>query len=195
MVLRSCRNAQRDSIGHSNQDTPVPTPALAKYTKEDLQNHEALYRFVLPDVGQSTERSPRSTRTTSLPPWPLAPTTPLFAASFLRGRISFCWHQYKRRKNQAVEDPLPWVEFKAFLRKSPSDSRAFVDIIWSRRSLQLGVSPQAFPLSSLMLMGLQKSPTSFDSFEKDSSPRSRPRWNNAEGNLTVGTHISRKSDR
>ena len=66
-----------------------------------------------------------------------------FAALFLRGRISFRWHQYKRRKNQAVEDPLPWVEFKAFLRRSLSDSRAFVDTIWSRGSLQLGVSPRA----------------------------------------------------
>ena len=50
-------------------------------------------------------------------------------------------------------------------------------------------------LSSLILTGLQKSLISFDFFEKDSSLRSKPRWNNAEGNLTVGIHISRKSDR
>ena len=36
----------------------------------------------------------------------------------------------------------------------------------------MGVLPQAFLLPSLMLTGLQKSPTSFDSFEKDSSPGS-----------------------
>ena len=39
-----------------------------------------------------------------------------FAASFLRNRISFCWHLHKRR-NQAIKDPLPWVEFKAFLER------------------------------------------------------------------------------
>ena len=39
-------------------------------------------------------------------------------------------------------------------------------------SSRLGVSLQAFPLSSLMLTGPQKGPTSFDSFEKDSSPGS-----------------------
>lgn len=33
-----------------------------------------------------------------------------FAASFLRGRISFRWHQHKRR-NQA-KGPLSWVKFK-----------------------------------------------------------------------------------
>ena len=34
-----------------------------------------------------------------------------FAASFLRGRINFCWHQHRRR-NQAVEASLPlgWVQ-------------------------------------------------------------------------------------
>ena len=53
-----------------------------------------------------------------------------FAALFLRDRISFRWHQHKLR-SQAVA-PLPWVEFKAFLRKSFGDSRSFVDTIWSR---------------------------------------------------------------
>lgn len=53
-----------------------------------------------------------------------------FAALFLRGRISFQWHQHKRR----VEDvaPLSWVHFKTFLQKNLGDSRAFVDTIWSR---------------------------------------------------------------
>lgn len=37
------------------------------------------------------------------------------------------------------------------------------------RSLQLDVSPQAISLSSLMLMGSQKSLTLFDFFEKNSS--------------------------
>ena len=37
-----------------------------------------------------------------------------FAASFLRDRVSFYWHQHKRR-NQEVKALLSWVEFKAFL--------------------------------------------------------------------------------
>ena len=35
-----------------------------------------------------------------------------FAASFLCGRISFRWHQHKRRGQVG---PLPWINFKAFL--------------------------------------------------------------------------------
>ena len=56
----------------------------------------------------------------------------------------------------------------------------------------MGISPQAFLLSSLMLTRLQKSPTSFDSFEKDSSPWLRSRWNNVRRNLTVGTYWLKK---
>ena len=84
-------------------------------------------------------------------------------------------------QNQAVEAPLPLVEFKAFLRKSLEDSKASMYTTWSRirknsqykwEEIQDGASylfcnPS---LSSLILMGPQKSPTSFDSFEKDSSP-------------------------
>ena len=36
----------------------------------------------------------------------------LFAASFLRGRINFHWHQHKCRGQVG---PLPWIDFKAFL--------------------------------------------------------------------------------
>ena len=52
-----------------------------------------------------------------------------FAAFFLCGRISFRWHQHKRRGQVG---PLPWIDFKAFLRKNLGDSRAFVDTTWSR---------------------------------------------------------------
>ena len=52
-----------------------------------------------------------------------------FAASFLRGRISFRWHQHKRRGQVG---PLPWIDFKAFLWKNLGDSQAFVDTTWSR---------------------------------------------------------------
>ena len=47
-------------------------------------------------------------------------------------------------------------------------------------------------LSSLILTGLQKNPTSFDSFEKDLSLRLRPRWNNAGGSKIIRTHYSKK---
>ena len=52
-----------------------------------------------------------------------------FAASFLCGRISFRWHQYKRRGQVG---PLPWIDFKAFLQKNPIDSGAFVNTTRSR---------------------------------------------------------------
>ena len=34
-----------------------------------------------------------------------------FALLFFYTKINFCWYQYKRR-NQAVKDFLPWIEFK-----------------------------------------------------------------------------------
>ena len=55
-----------------------------------------------------------------------------FAASFLRDRISFRWQQYKRKQNADSSVPVTWDEFKAFLRRSLGDSRAFVNTIWSK---------------------------------------------------------------
>ena len=49
----------------------------------------------------------------------------------LRGRISFHRNQFKCQKNQAVNNLLPWVEFKVSLRKSLGDSRTSVYTIWS----------------------------------------------------------------
>ena len=51
-----------------------------------------------------------------------------FAASFLRGKINFRWHQHRK---QLGGISVPWEEFKAFLRKNLGDSRSFVDTIWS----------------------------------------------------------------
>ena len=114
-----------------------------------------------------------------------------FAASFLCSRISFRWHQYKRRQGKGVA-PLPWVKFKAFFRKSLGDSSAFVDTIWNRVKQNSQYQQEEIQdwashlisnpsLSSLMLTGLQKSPVSFGSSEKGSSLWLRPRWNNAGG--------------
>ena len=54
----------------------------------------------------------------------------LFAATFLRGIISFRWAQYKRRHKRAT--PITSSEFKAFLRKDLGSSQAFIDSIWSK---------------------------------------------------------------
>lgn len=65
-----------------------------------------------------------------------------FAAFFLRGRINFCWQQYKRKLNSAV--PITWIEFKAFLRQALGDSRAFAESIW-RKVKRLPISAQRHP--------------------------------------------------
>ena len=106
-----------------------------------------------------------------------------FAASFLRDRMSFRWHQHKLRSRAVA--PLPWNEFKAFLRKSLGDSRSFVDTIWSRirrdsQYQQEEVQDWAShlisnpSLSSLMLTGLQKSPISFGSSKSEASATRDP---------------------
>lgn len=55
-----------------------------------------------------------------------------FAASFLRGTITYRWSQYKRRHQSEGAAPITWIEFKAFLRKNLGDSRSFVDDIWGK---------------------------------------------------------------
>ena len=53
-----------------------------------------------------------------------------FAASFLRGSISFRWAQHKRCHESAT--PITWSEFKAFPQKDLGSSQAFIDSIWSK---------------------------------------------------------------
>ena len=60
------------------------------------------------------------------------PTRILFAASFLRYRISFYWQQYKWRHDADTPVPVTWNAFKAFLRRSLDDSQAFVDAYWGK---------------------------------------------------------------
>ena len=116
----------------------------------------------------------------------------LFAASFLCGRISFHWHQYKCRKNQAVEDPLPWVEFKFFFKGV---------LVTQRLSWILSGANKVYNWASHLehLQSIEfdadrapESPISFDSFEKNVSLRSRPRWNTREGARQLGRTSRRK---
>ena len=60
------------------------------------------------------------------------PTRIPFAASFLRDRICFRWHQYKRRHDADTPVPVTWDEFKAFLQHKLGDSQAFVDTYWGK---------------------------------------------------------------
>ena len=55
-----------------------------------------------------------------------------FAAFFLRGNISVCWTQYKRRHQGEKPIPITWTEFKAFLQKNLGESKSFVDSIWKK---------------------------------------------------------------
>ena len=76
--------------------------------------------------------------------------------------------------------PLPWVEFRlkdfcvVVLDKTPSTS--------SGRKFKIGrLTSSILNPSNLMLTELQKSMTSIDSFKKDVSLWSRPKWNHAGG--------------
>ena len=90
--------------------------------------------------------------------------------------ISFCWHQHKHW-NQIVKDLLPWVESKVSLQRVLVTQgfvyisrRVALDKIPSRRKFTIGyLTSSILNPWSLMLTELQKSPTSFDSFEKDVS--------------------------
>ena len=49
---------------------------------------------------------------------------------FLRRLVTLQWLQYKRGQNEVA--PMTWQKFKNFLQKNFSNSRAFVDSIWSK---------------------------------------------------------------
>ena len=54
------------------------------------------------------------------------PKLVLFAASFLRKPMNFCWHQHKLWHQRKEIDLVTWVKFKAFLRKNLKDSRVLL---------------------------------------------------------------------
>ncbi len=55
-----------------------------------------------------------------------------FAAFFLKDRILYRWQQHKASCKRSRAVPLFWKEFKDHLRKSLSESNAFVGSVWSR---------------------------------------------------------------
>ena len=55
-----------------------------------------------------------------------------FVAFFLRGNISVCWAQFKRRNRGEELTPITWTEFKVFLRKNLGEFKSFVDSIWRK---------------------------------------------------------------
>ena len=142
---RSTGPSEQDELastaGSSIPSAPAPAPRIAKYTEADLQrilkvcleakgpqegpfpdlyfgkSHMECYQFCQQCEDYFDTAGAKDNNRT------------LFAASFLRGRIGFRWHQHKRRIESHA--PLSWVDFKAFLRKNLGDSRAFVDTIWS----------------------------------------------------------------
>ena len=121
---------------------PAPATAVAKYTEEDL---ETILKICMDAEGSQEEgpqQPPLKARFHELyfgkfhmecyhfcrqsedhfdTAGATGPNRTPFAASFLRGRISFRWQQHKRRQEGVA--PLPWSEFKTFLRKNLGDSQ------------------------------------------------------------------------
>ena len=56
----------------------------------------------------------------------------LFAMFFPWDWINFRWQQFKRKQDADSSVPITWDKFKAFLRRSMRDSRAFVDSYWGK---------------------------------------------------------------
>ena len=70
-------------------------------------------------------------KTILLPPEPKDQTAcPLQPPFVIREQALFCWQQHKAKNAGETDVPLTWEEFKAFLRRSLGESRAFVDSIW-----------------------------------------------------------------
>ena len=217
MALCSCRKAQQHSVRHNDlnmlansvQRTPtalsnagppdvsVPTPAPTKRIEEKV-----LYRLVPSSWRQSsaTRRLPRkpsrSVRIMSIPLAPLAPTVPcLRLCSFVIGSaIIGISTSVKTRQwlfclglSLKLSFVKVWVT-QRLLCISPGVALDKTPSITGRKFTIGYLTSSILNPSGLMLTELQKSPTSFDSLEENSSFRSRLRWNNAGRSSTIGTH-------
>ena len=132
-----------DALGDSSeQGTPassdvgnlVPITAFVRYTEEDLWImtsfawiRSSRLKPVIPNP-QANKKCENHFNTYGrrylFQPYPVR-------IHILCNRISFHRHQFKHQKNQAIEDLLPWIEFKVSLRKSLGDSKASVYTTWS----------------------------------------------------------------
>ena len=55
----------------------------------------------------------------------------LFAATFLKNIILFCWQQHQHKIEDQTNVPISWGGFKTFFCQSLGKSEVFVDTIWS----------------------------------------------------------------
>ena len=176
----------------------VPTPVCAKCTEEQWQSSAWTRSSKLKPVApkrQATEKAPEK-------------FDDHFDTNRHRHRLqpyrySFIFLAPAQASEPGSRSSLAWGWVQTFLRKSLGNFSALMDTIWSRvkqnsqyqwEEIQDGASHLISnpSLSSLILTGLQKSSTSFNSSEKDSSLRSRPRGNNVGGSLTIGTHYLKR---
>ena len=109
-----------------------------------------------------------SVRTILTPPVPLAPIAHLLQLHFFGEGSAFVGINTSVL-TMAKESLLSWPAFKAFLRKNHGDSRAFVDIIWSRVKWDFNTNKRSRVRSHTILSR-------------------RPRWNNALESTTAGTN-------
>ncbi len=137
-----------------------PAPPIAKYTEEDLQRILKTVLEAQVPAPAPTISFPEGPRERPLKAWfpevytgenhmdcynfcqqcedhfatagAKGPNRIPFAASFLRDRINFRWQQHKRKLDAKSLAPITWDEFKAFLRRSLGDSRAFIDSFWRK---------------------------------------------------------------
>ena len=127
-------SSEQRTFASSNAGNPVPTTASVKNTKDELWTMTS-FAWICSSRLKPVVPNPQANKKCKnhfdtygrhylLQPYPICNL-------FLYGRISFCWHQFKRRKNQVVKDLLSWVKFKTFLWRSLSDSRASMYTTWS----------------------------------------------------------------
>ena len=134
-----------------------------------------------PETTDQSRRPPRSLRITSI--------HIISAIGFnytVTALSSLYQHKYR---NQAAKATLPSVEFKLSFGRVLVTSVLWWTLFGVESSETASTSGRKFIIgrltssilnpSSLILTELQKSLTSFDSFEKDVSLQARPRWNNA----------------
>ena len=152
------------------------------YQRRPSDNNKVLHRFLsliwsqLPQTCRSPKRLSRSTRIMSIPPVLLAPTIPpLWLHSLVVG-LAFVGTSINIGRTRQSKIPCFELSSELFF-KEVLVTQGFLRILSEEEEVYNWASHLISnpSLSSLILTGLQKSPTSFDFCEKDSSLWSRPR--------------------